>query len=114
MMEDINAIYGKSSAGNIKIIVDDILSRYLRKEYFDLKLRLLDENSQIFSDKNAQQNEYSIIIQASLLSTLSQKEIEFKLVASLFDIDTKEIINDGDSEVFEVLDYKTTQEDFFQ
>ncbi len=54
------------------------------------------------------QFEYNILISANCLSTLDRKELNNKLVASLYNIDTDEKISDGDNEIFEVLDYNFT------
>jgi len=54
------------------------------------------------------QFEYNILISANCLSTLEEKDLNSKLVASLYDIDTDEKISDGDNENFEILDYNFT------
>jgi hypothetical protein len=54
------------------------------------------------------QKEYNILISAKCLSTLSVNSLNNKLVASLYDIDTKEKISDGDNEKFEIVDYNFT------
>lgn len=56
----------------------------------------------------SEQKEYNILIGASCVSTLSETELNGKLVASLYDIDTNEKISDGDSEKFEISDYNFT------
>jgi hypothetical protein len=53
-------------------------------------------------------NNYRIIIKARVLSSLSRDELEAKLVASLFDIETGIRISDGDNEQFQVVDYEFT------
>ncbi len=55
-----------------------------------------------------QQKQYQLLIKASFLSTLTAEELESKLVASLYDIETEEKISDGDDEIFEILDYDFT------
>ena len=50
-------------------------------------------------------NKYNILISADCLTTYEDKELNFKLVASLYDIETKEKISDGETEDFEILDY---------
>lgn len=52
--------------------------------------------------------EYNILISANCKSTLSKNELNHKLVASLYDIDTKEKISDSDNDKFEILDYNFT------
>jgi len=54
------------------------------------------------------QQEYEIFIRAKVLSTLSKKKLESKLVASLYDTETEEKISDGDGDRFEILDYDFT------
>jgi hypothetical protein len=54
------------------------------------------------------QKEYNILISANCQSTLSVNSLNNKLVASLYDIDTKEKISDGDNEKFEIVDYNFT------
>lgn len=51
------------------------------------------------------QTEYYININAKLLSTLKESELERQLVASLHNVETGVNISDGKSEKFEVLDY---------
>jgi len=50
-------------------------------------------------------NKYNILISADCLTTYKEEELNFKLVASLYDIETKEKISDGETEDFEILDY---------
>lgn len=56
----------------------------------------------------SRQFEYNILISANCLSILDKKDLNSKLVASLYNIDTDEKISDGDNEIFEVLDYNFT------
>lgn len=62
-------------------------------------------------NKNSDQNKYKILIKADILSTLTVKQVERQLVASLYNIDTQEKISDSDSKRFEVLDYYITKAD---
>jgi len=55
-----------------------------------------------------QQHEYNILISANCLSILDQKDLNNKLVASLYNIETGEKVSDGDNEKFEILDYNFT------
>ena len=52
---------------------------------------------------------YQITITAEVVSSLPKKDLEAKLVAALFDIETEVKINDGDNKQFEVLDYGLTE-----
>jgi len=52
--------------------------------------------------------EYNILISANCQSTLSKNDLNDQLVASLYNIDTREKISDGDNEKFEILDYNFT------
>ena len=52
---------------------------------------------------------YRITIMAEVTSSLSKKDLEARLVAALFDIETEEKISDGDNEQFQVLDYQLTE-----
>ena len=52
---------------------------------------------------------YQIIIVAEAISSLSRKDLETKLVASLFDLETGQKISDGDSDQFEIVNYKLTE-----
>ncbi len=54
------------------------------------------------------QKEYNILISANCKSTLSKNDLNNKLVASLYDINTKEKISDENNEKFEILDYNFT------
>ena len=54
-------------------------------------------------------NEYRITIMAQCNSVLSKEDLEARLVASLFDIETEEKISDGDSNKFEIVDYELTE-----
>lgn len=52
---------------------------------------------------------YRIAIVAKVASSLTRKDLETKLVASLFDMESEEKISDGDNEQLEVVDYELTQ-----
>jgi len=52
---------------------------------------------------------YRITIMAEVASSLPRKDLEAKLVATLFDIETEEKISDGDNEQFQVVDYQLTE-----
>ena len=52
---------------------------------------------------------YQIIIVAEAISSLSRKDLESKLVAALFDVETGQKISDGDNDQFEIVDYELTQ-----
>jgi hypothetical protein len=52
---------------------------------------------------------YRITINAEVASSLTRTDLEAKLVASLFDIETEEKISDGQSVQLEVVDYELTQ-----
>ena len=52
---------------------------------------------------------YRITIIAQADSSLSKKDLESRLVASLFDIETRQKISDGDNNQLEVLDYELTE-----
>ena len=52
---------------------------------------------------------YRITIMAEVVSSLPRKELEEKLVAALFDIETEEKISDGDNEQLEIVDYELTE-----
>lgn len=52
---------------------------------------------------------YRITIMAQVASSLPRKDLEAKLVAALFDIETEEKISDGDNEQFQVVDYQLTE-----
>lgn len=52
---------------------------------------------------------YRITITATVISSLSRKDLETKLVASLFDIENEMKISDGDSSQLEVVDYELTE-----
>ena len=53
--------------------------------------------------------EYRIIIVAEATSSLTREELESKLVASLFDIETEQKVSDGEGEQLEVIDYELTE-----
>ncbi|MEK6704994.1 MAG: hypothetical protein AAB116_22120 [Candidatus Poribacteria bacterium] len=52
---------------------------------------------------------YQIIIVAEAISSLSRKDLESKLVASLFDIESGKKVSDGDNDQLEILNYKLTE-----
>ncbi len=52
---------------------------------------------------------YQIIIVAEVISSLSRRDLETKLVAALFDIETGQKMSDGDSDQFEIVNYKLTE-----
>ena len=52
---------------------------------------------------------YRITIMAKVVSSLPRKDLEAKLVAALFDIETEVKISDGDNEQFEIVDYELTE-----
>jgi len=52
---------------------------------------------------------YRIAIIAKAVSSLPRKDLEAKLVAALFDIQTEEKISDGDNEQLEIVDYELTE-----
>lgn len=52
---------------------------------------------------------YQIIIVAEAISSLSRKDLETKLVASLFDIETGQKISEGDNDQFEIVNYELAQ-----
>ena len=52
---------------------------------------------------------YRITIMAEVASSLPRKDLETKLVAALFDIETEEKISDGDNEQLEIVDYELTE-----
>ncbi len=54
------------------------------------------------------QKEYNILISANCLSSLNKEDLNNTLVASLYNIDTKEKISDADNDKFEILDYNFT------
>jgi len=58
---------------------------------------------------NANMQEYRIIIVAEATSSLTREELESKLVASLFDIETEQKVSDGEGEQLEVIDYELTE-----
>jgi hypothetical protein len=53
--------------------------------------------------------DYQITILANVSSSLSKEELEDKLVISLFDIETGEMLRDGESRQLEVVDYDLTE-----
>ena len=52
---------------------------------------------------------YRITVVATAVSSLPRKELEEKLVAALFDVETEVKISDGDDEQFEIVDYELTE-----
>ena len=52
---------------------------------------------------------YQIVIVAEAVSSLSRNDLETKLVAALFDIESGQNISDGDSDQFEIVNYKLTE-----
>ena len=52
---------------------------------------------------------YRITIMAKVVSSLQREDLEAKLVAALFDIETEVKISDGDNEQFEAVDYELTE-----
>lgn len=52
---------------------------------------------------------YRITIIAEATSSFSRKELESRLVASLFNVETEEKVSDGETEQFEVIDYELTE-----
>ena len=46
---------------------------------------------------------------AKAASSLSREDLEAKLVAALFDVETEVKISDGDNEQFEIVDYELTE-----
>lgn len=52
---------------------------------------------------------YRITIMAKVVSSLPRRDLEAKLVAALFDIETEVKISDGENEQFEVVDYELTE-----
>lgn len=52
---------------------------------------------------------YRITIMAEVASSLPRKDLETKLVASLFDVESEKKISDGDNDQFEVVDYELTE-----
>lgn len=52
---------------------------------------------------------YRIIVTATVISSLPRKDLENKLVVSLFDMETEMKISDGDNNQIEIVDYKLTE-----
>lgn len=52
---------------------------------------------------------YRIAVMAKVVSSLPRQELEAKLVAALFDVETEVKISDGDNEQFEIVDYEVTE-----
>jgi len=51
---------------------------------------------------------YRITIVAEATSSLSKRDLESRLVASLFDVESEEKVSDGDNSQLEVVEYKLT------
>jgi len=54
-------------------------------------------------------DKYRITIIAEATSSLSRNELESRLVASLFDLETEEKASDGDSNELQIFDYELTE-----
>ena len=52
---------------------------------------------------------YRITIVTTAKSSLSKKDLESRLVASLFDIETEQKTSDGDNENLYIVDYELTE-----
>jgi hypothetical protein len=52
---------------------------------------------------------YQIVVVAEVLSSLSRADLQTKLVAALFDIETGQKISDGDNDQFEIVNYELTE-----
>ncbi len=52
---------------------------------------------------------YRITIMAEVVSSLPREDLEAKLVAALFDIETEVKISDGDNDQLEIVDYELTE-----
>jgi len=52
---------------------------------------------------------YKIIIVATAISSLSRKDLEARLVTSLFDMETEMKISDGDNDQLQIVDYVLTE-----
>jgi hypothetical protein len=52
---------------------------------------------------------YKIIVIADVISSLSKNDLESKLVASLFDIETGQKISDGDNDQLAIVNYGLTE-----
>jgi len=52
---------------------------------------------------------YRVTILAEVSSSLPKRELEAKLVTSLFNIETEEKISDGENEQLKVIDYELTE-----
>ncbi len=49
---------------------------------------------------------YRITVIAEVVSSLPRNDLEAKSVISLFDIETREKVSDGDNEQLEIVDYE--------
>ena len=52
---------------------------------------------------------YRIAIVAQANSSLCKSDLELRLVASLFDIETEQKVSDGDNDQLQVVDYELTE-----
>jgi len=52
---------------------------------------------------------YRITIVAEATSSLSKRDLESRLVASLFDVETEQKISDGDNDNLHIVDYELTE-----
>ena len=52
---------------------------------------------------------YRIAILAQANSSLCKSDLELRLVASLFDIETEQKVSDGDNDQLQVVDYELTE-----
>jgi hypothetical protein len=52
---------------------------------------------------------YQITIIAHVNSSLSKEDLELKLVASLFDVETEQKTSDGDNDNLHIVDYELTE-----
>jgi hypothetical protein len=52
---------------------------------------------------------YRITIVAEATSSLSKRDLESRLVASLFDVETEQKTSDGDNDNLHIVDYELTE-----
>lgn len=52
---------------------------------------------------------YQITIIANVNSSLSKEDLESKLVASLFDVESEIKVGDGDNDQLQIVDYELTE-----
>jgi hypothetical protein len=52
---------------------------------------------------------YRITIVAEATSSLSKRDLESRLVASLFDVETEKKTSDGDNDNLHIVDYELTE-----